>query len=102
MGIANAKPDRHFEALVPFVLGSLAMEDNSEEILQTMAATYCMRKKLRLQLVGCPDRLENDALQKKRTVAVQEWLENSGVQHENICISTSTRAAAGDPGVVCE
>ncbi|CAK0841927.1 unnamed protein product [Prorocentrum cordatum] len=69
---ADAKPDRHFELLVPFELGSAALGAASEPALQLVAATWLLRRRLRLRLVSTPFELEHDALGAKRLHVSQE------------------------------
>lgn len=97
------EPDRHFELFVPFSMGNSRMIEEGEFMLQTVAATCCMRKRLRVRLEGSPARIENDALAYARLLAVQEWFQNNGVDPSRTNIGNTPRFDTQDePGVICE
>jgi len=99
---ASTGPDRHFEKLAPFVFGSSELAAEGEAVLQTVAATYCMRRRMRLRLLPCPDAIENDALARSRAVIAQEWLESNGLPADCLAVSQEIRPTSGEPGVVCQ
>lgn len=100
---ADAKPDRHFELLVPFELGSAALAEHGEEALQTTAATWLMRRRLQLRLISSPFEMENDALGAKRLNVAQEWLsQTGGLKDAGIVVVPAPRPSKADPGVICE
>lgn len=98
----HIEPDRHFEAFVTFDLGNAGMTEDAEPALQNVAATVCMRRRgyIKVQLVGCPDKLENDSLAERRLRIVQDWFAQQRV--ESTIVDDEPRVAADDPGVVCQ
>jgi len=99
----KAKPDRHFELLAPFVFGSSSLAELGESALQTVAATYVMRRRLKLRLITSPDRIENDALARGRVNVAADWLLNQGFPAECMESCNEIRIIkSGEPGVVCE
>lgn len=98
----DARPDRHFEVLAHFIIGSSTLAEEGEMTLQTVFATYCMRRRLQLQLVSCPDRLENDALARGRLMVAQDWLLDQGFPPQGIALGKELRQAVGEPGVLCQ
>jgi len=100
------KPDRHFELMVYFELGRAGLADQGEPALQTVAATFCMRRRMTINLVGCPDPRENEAMRLKRIVFVREWLLGNGIPPASLleleCEKPRVASASGDPGVYCE
>lgn len=102
--ILKDEPDRHFEILVEYVLGSAMVSESGLESLQTVAATYCMRRRLQIQVVPCLDKKETDALGRGRLELVEEWLLNNGIP-EDVLDATGgqeKRIAVGAPGVICQ
>jgi len=98
------RPDRHFELLVPFDMGSARLIDEGEFHLQTIAAAWCMRQRLRLHLEGSPAKIESDALGKARLTAVQEHLLDNGIFPDQVHIGCKPRYISQDEqtGVICE
>lgn len=96
---APSQPDRHFEARVPFELGSADFDTGATPVLQTICATYCMRRRLLIELVTSPHRMENDALAAQRCRIVEQWLFANGVPGEAVRVSGDSRVTTDDPGV---
>jgi len=97
---AATPPDRHFEMLARFDLGSSAMPLDLEPTLQTLASTICMRPTLSLELQGCPNKMEHDALSKSRVNAVQQWFEDNGLT-STLCHQARFTESTDEPGVIC-
>lgn len=97
----NAEPDRHFELLSTFVFGSASLEQEGIEALQTVCATYCMRRRLQVELVSSAAQIENEALARGRLMVAQEWLVEEGMPPDAIFLSKERRTASEDPGVIC-
>lgn len=100
--LAQAKPDRHFEALVPFELGHAGLIDESEITLQDVCAMKCMRPGLDVELVGCPARIENDALAEARVQAVMSFFQTHGIIPERSAERTRVVEISDTPGVMCQ
>jgi len=94
-------PDRHFETLISFDPGSCAF-DEMEPTLQRVAATMCMRRSLRLQLLGCPMRIEHLATSEGRIKACGAFFSQQGLTWQRS--SERPRVANNDstPGVICQ
>eukprot|EP00929_Paragymnodinium_shiwhaense_P021249 TRINITY_DN13910_c0_g1_i1.p1 TRINITY_DN13910_c0_g1~~TRINITY_DN13910_c0_g1_i1.p1 ORF type:complete len:485 (+),score=105.21 TRINITY_DN13910_c0_g1_i1:159-1613(+) len=99
---ASAKPDRHFEAFVPFDRGYGNLADESIPALQNVAAVMCMRRKFVLEVVGCPDRIEHAATNVARIRAVGEFFEKEGLECEPATEKTRVAKEGTDPGIICK
>lgn len=98
-------PDRHFELLSACVYGSVTMAEEGMEALQTVAATYCMRRRLQIEMVASSAPIENEALARNRLVAARDWLVDNGVPEEALLVSKESGRIAKeteDPGIVCK
>lgn len=99
---AEAKPDRHFEALIAFDLGNAGLTETGEMTLQDVCATKCMRQKLDVELVGCPARIENDALAETRLQAVMSFFQMQGISPSRSTERTRVVEVSETPGVMCQ
>merc|ERR1711865_661714 len=60
----------------------------------------CMRPGLSVEIQGCPDRIEHDALARTRVSEVQKWFADNGVQTAT-CSEARFAKPREDPGIVC-
>lgn len=94
------KPDRHFEAIAEFELGYLQLTSDGELILQTVAATICMRKQLTLELQGSAHPLESEAMVSQRLRIVEAFFEQQGLSTSPTALEPR-KVGEGIPGVIC-
>lgn len=99
---APREPDRHFEVVVKFELGHCGVCDVGEQTLQTVAAAICMRTRLCLKLLSCPDAIENKALAENRLAAIEEFFAKEGIRTERSRESARVSSPNGSPGVICK
>merc|ERR1712045_743051 len=82
--------------------GSASITDEGFEALQMVAATYCMRSYLRINLITMPAAIESEALARQRLVVAKQWLSQNGVARDTITLSQEERTATDDPGIMCK
>lgn len=94
------KPDRHFELPVDFELGYGGITGAGEASMQTVAATICMRPRLKLELITVPDRIEHEALAASRMTAAHDFFCVNGVR-PSLSEEVRTAKQGDDPSVAC-